>query len=73
MLAESPDLGISNHPRPISFSDSSPVTRSALRNSQAESILDLFESAARQTLDADLVRHIRQVIASKRRALPASR
>jgi hypothetical protein len=35
-----------------------------------ESILALFESAARQTPDNDLVRHIHQVIASKRRGLP---
>jgi hypothetical protein len=38
-----------------------------------ESILALFESAARQTLDHDLVQHFKQVIASKRGILPASR
>ena len=35
---------------------------------QGESILALFELAARQTHDPDLVHHIRQVIAAKRRA-----
>jgi hypothetical protein len=36
------------------------------------SILALFELAALQTPDPDLVRHIRKVIASKRLVLPAS-
>jgi hypothetical protein len=42
-------------------------------HSMTNSILALFELAATQTPDPDLVRHIRQVIASKRRTIPASR
>jgi hypothetical protein len=37
------------------------------------SIFALFELAALQPPDPDLVRHIRQVVASKRRVIPASR
>ena len=42
-------------------------------HSMTNSILALFELAAFQTPDHDLVRHIRRVIASKRRVLTASR
>jgi hypothetical protein len=42
-------------------------------HSVTNSILALFELAANQTPDPDLVRHIRQVIAAKRRVLPAPR
>lgn len=42
-------------------------------HSVTNSILALFELAATQTHDPDLVHHIRQVIATKRRVLPASR
>jgi len=49
-------------------------TRKAdIDHSTTNSILALFELAAFQTPDHDLVRHIRQVIASKRRVLTASR
>jgi hypothetical protein len=42
-------------------------------HSMTNSILALFELAATQTPDPDLVRHIRQVIASKRGFLGYSR
>jgi|GEM_PF-3827441 hypothetical protein len=42
-------------------------------HSMTNSILALFELAATQTPDPDLVRHICQVIASKRRDIPTSR
>ena len=49
-------------------------TRKAdIDHSMTNSILALFELAAQQTPDPDLVQHIRQVIASKRRVLTASR
>jgi hypothetical protein len=48
------------------------ATVSTPGSSQDESILALFELAARQTHDHDLVRHFNQVIASKRRVIPAS-
>jgi hypothetical protein len=54
-----------------------PVTTSTrnpdIDHSVTNSILALFELAANQTPDPDLVRHIRQVIAAKRRVLPAPR
>ena len=42
-------------------------------HSMTNSIFALFELAALQPPDPDLVRHIRQVVASKRRVIPASR
>jgi hypothetical protein len=54
-----------------------PVTTSTrepnIDHSVTNSNLALFELAATQTPDPDLVRHIRQVIASKRRVISASR
>jgi len=70
------DIPVSDIPR-SSMRRGIPVTTTTRKpdidHSTTNSILALFELAAQQTPDPDLVQHIRQVIASKRRVLTASR
>ena len=70
------DIPVSTIPH-YSIAKGIPVTtstrKSDIDHSVTNSILALFELAANQTPDPDLVHHIRQVIAAKRRVLPASR
>ena len=68
MITHLPVLAIPCPPKPITSYGYSPKTRPALRLPQTDSILELFELAARQTPDPELMHHIRQVIAVKRRA-----
>jgi hypothetical protein len=73
MLVDVPVSDISH----FSIAKGIPVTtstrKSDIDHSVTNSILALFELAANQTPDPDLVHHIRQVITARRRVISASR
>jgi hypothetical protein len=68
MLANIPVYEISHSSMPEGAPVTSPTHISNIDHSLTNSILALFELAALQTPDPNLVRHIRQVITTKRAA-----